>query len=191
MRHIFILLALLSAAAFTPAYAQDFSASSKAKSWGLSGEKKARFTGRVTDALCELTGDCPADCGAGFRQMGIVRDADGVFVLALKNSQAAFSGAAVDLGLYCNQNVEVDGLIIEEPELKSRNIFQVQKIRVGDGKWAKANQFTKVWKKENPDASGKGAWFRRDPRIKALIAKSGYLGLGLESDEAFIREWFE
>ena len=191
MRHILCILALLGATAFTPAFAQDFSAGSKAKSWGLYGEKKARFTGRVTDALCELTGDCPADCGGGFRQMGIVRDADGVFVLALKNSQAAFSGAAVDLGLYCNQTVEVDGLIIEQPDLMSRNIFQIQKIRVGDGKWAKANKFTKVWKQETPEAAGKGAWFRRDPRIKALIAESGYLGLGLATDEAFIKEWFE
>ncbi len=123
--------------------------------------------------------------------MGIVRSADGVFILALKNSQAAFSGAAVDLALYCNQTVEVDGLIIEEPDLGSQNIFQIQKIRVGDGKWAKANKFTKVWKQETPEAVGKGAWFRRDPRIKAHIAETGYLGLGLAADEAFIKEWFE
>ena len=191
MRHFLSLLALLGATAITPAYAQDFSAESKAKSWGLYGERKARFEGRVTDALCEITGDCPADCGGGFRQMGILRSVDGVFVLALKNSQAAFSGAAVDLALYCNQMVEVDGLIIEEPDLGSQNVFQIQKIRVGDGKWAKANQFTKVWKQETPEAAGKGAWFRRDPRIKALIARDGYLGLGLATDEAFIKEWFE
>ena len=191
MKHILCLIALLSVTAFTPAVAQDFSANSKAKSWGLSGEKKARFEGRVVDALCELTGDCPADCGGGFRQMGLVRSVDDVFVLALKNSQAAFSGASVDLALYCNQTVEVDGLMIEDPDLNTRNIYQVQKIRVGDGDWAKANKFTKVWKAENPDAAGKGAWFRRDPRIKALIASQGYLGLGLATDEAFIKEWFE
>lgn len=191
MKHILSILALLGATALSPASAQDFSEGSKAKSWGLYGEKKALFKGRITDALCELTGDCPADCGGGFRQMGIVRSADGVFVLALKNSQAAFSGASVDLGLYCNQTVEVDGLMIEEPDFGSQNIFQIQKIRVGDGKWAKTNQFTKVWKKENPDAGGKGAWFRRDPRINAMIASDGYLGLGLAKDEAFIKEWFE
>jgi len=190
MKHILSILALIGATAFTPAFAQDFSADSKAKSWGLNGEQKARFEGRVTDALCEITGDCPEDCGAGFRQMGIERSADGVFVLALKNLQTSFNGAAVDLALYCNQTVEVDGLMIEDPELKAHNVFQVQKIRVGDGEWAKANQFTKVWKKENPEA-GKGAWFRRDPRINALIAKEGYLGLGLATDEAFIKEWFE
>jgi len=53
------------------------------------------------------------------------------------------------------------------------------------------NQFlTKIWAKENPEAKGKGAWFRRDPRIRAMIADEGYLGLGLEIDEAFIKDWF-
>jgi len=190
MRHLSILIALLCAPALTPAFAQDFSANSQAKSWSLQAEQPARFEARVVDLLCELTGDCPADCGAGFRQMGLVRSADNVLVLAIKNSQSVFSGAAVDMALYCNQTVEVDGLMIEDPELGAHNVYLVQKIRVGTGDWTKANQFTKVWSKENPSAKGKGAWFRRDPRIKALIAEQGYLGLGLEIDEAFIKDWF-
>lgn len=189
MRHLLYLIALLCAPAL--AHAQDFSAGSTAKSWNLYGEKPARFEARVVDLLCELTGDCPADCGAGFRQMGLKRTADDVLVIALKNSQAAFSGAAVDLALYCNQIVEVDGLMIEDPELMARNLYQVQKVRVDGGDWVKANKFTKVWAQENPEAKGKGAWFRRDPRIKALIAEQGYLGLGPETDQAFIKEWFE
>jgi len=191
MKHLLCLIALLCATAFTPALAQDFSANSTAKSWDLYAEKPARFEARVVDVLCELTGDCPADCGAGFRQMGLLRTADYVLVMTLKNSQAAFSGAAVDLAPYCNQTVEVDGLMIEDPDLNARNIYQVQKVRVGPGGWVKANRFTKVWASEYPDAKGKGAWFRRDPRIRALIADQGYLGLGLETDETFIREWFE
>ena len=31
----------------------------------------------------------------------------------------------------------------------------------------------------------------RDPRVKASIAAEGHLGLGLETDEAFIKELFE
>ena len=190
MKHFFILIALLCAPAFAPALAQDFSANSEAKPWDLYAERPARFEARVVDLLCELTGDCPADCGAGFRQIGLVRSADNVMVLAIKNSQSVFSGAAVDLALYCNQTVEVDGLMIEDPELGAHNVYMVQKVRVGTGEWAKTNRFTRVWAKENPKAKGKGAWFRRDPRIKALIAEKGYLGLGLDIDEAFIKDWF-
>ncbi|MFQ5565677.1 MAG: hypothetical protein ACE5EU_04870, partial [Paracoccaceae bacterium] len=65
MRHL-IATALILAA--TPALAQgEFSAGSQAKNWNLFGEEKALFEGRVVDALCVLTGDCPADCGAGKR----------------------------------------------------------------------------------------------------------------------------
>lgn len=191
MNRFACLIALLGTAAFSPALAQDFSAGSTARSWDLYGEKPARFEARVVDLLCELSGDCPTDCGAGFRQMGLLRSADDVLVLAIKNSQPAFSGAAVDMVPYCNQTVEVDGLMIEDPELGANNLYMVQKVRVADGEWTKANKFTKVWAKENPEARGKGAWFRRDPRIKAMIAEEGYLGLGPEIDEAFIKEWFE
>jgi len=123
--------------------------------------------------------------------MGLLRSADNVLVLAIKNAQAAFSGAAVDIAPYCNQIVEVDGLMIEDPELGAHNVYLVQKVRVGDGAWVKTNQFTKVWTRENPQAKGKGAWFRRDPRIRAMIEADGYLGLGPETDAAFIKEWFE
>jgi hypothetical protein len=190
MTRLVLLVTLFAASALAPALAQDFSANSEARSWNLEGEQPARFEARVTDILCELTGDCPADCGAGKRQMGLVRTADNVLVLAIKNSQPAFSGAAVDMALYCNQTVEVDGLLINNPDLGARNVYMVQKVRVGDGEWAKANQFTAVWAKQNAQAKGKGPWFRRDPRIKALIAQFGYLGLGPEIDKAFIKDWF-
>ena len=188
MKHIFCLIALLITPAL--AHAQDFSANSKAKPWDLEGEQPALFEARVVDLLCELTGDCPTDCGAGKRQMGLVRTADNVLVLAIKNSQAAFSGAAADMALYCNQTVEVDGLLIDNPDLGARNVFMVQKVRTAEGDWVKANKFTKLWAKEYPDAKGKGSWFRRDPRIKAMIAEKGYLGLGLDVDDAFIKDWF-
>ena len=157
----------------------------------LFDQRPALFEARVVDLLCELTGDCPEDCGAGKRHIGLIRSADNVLILPNKNSQAAFSGAAVDLAPYCNQVVEVDGLMLVDEEENLNNIYQVQKVRVDGGEWQKANKFTKIWKQEFPEAAGKGAWFRRDPRIKALLAETGYLGLGLEADEAFKKEWFE
>lgn len=187
MKRLVLLLALAAA----PAAAQDFSENSEAKSWNLYAEQPARFTARVTDLLCELTGDCPADCGAGKRQIGLVRDADNVLILAIKNGQAAFSGAAADLAPYCGRTVEVDGLMIDDPDLGARNVYMVQRIRADDGEWIRANRFTKAWAEENPQAKGKGPWFRRDPRIKAIIDRTGYLGLGLETDRAFIENWFE
>lgn len=187
----FTALSFVVALLTLPAAAQDFSTDSEAKSWNLYAEVPARFEANVVDILCELTGDCPEDCGAGKRQLGLVRTADNVMVLAVKNSQAAFSGAAVDLAPYCRQTVEVDGLLIDDPDLNVSNIYLVQRIKPENGEWSKANTFTKKWAESNPDAGGKGPWFRRDPRIREAIARDGYLGLGLETDEAFIKEYFE
>ena len=71
----------------------------------------------MTDAVCALTGDCPADCGAGLRQMVLIREADGVMVLAMKNTQPIFTGATVDMALWCGQTVTVDGLMVGEDEI--------------------------------------------------------------------------
>ncbi len=181
---------LLICAALTlpnPLAAQDFSAGSTAESWNLYAEQPAFFAAKVTDALCAVTGDCPADCGAGQRQMGLLRKTDGVFVLAVKNGQPVFSGAANDLAPYCGQDVEVDGLMLNDPDIGAVNVFQVQKIRpAGSVDWARANLWTKEWQAAFPEATGKEPWYRRDPRITALIAADGYLGLGPAVDAAFI-----
>ncbi|MEO0385997.1 MAG: hypothetical protein AAF281_00505 [Pseudomonadota bacterium] len=186
--------AAIAALLATPVLAEGaFSEGSKAKGWGVAGEEKALFTGKVVDILCELTGDCPADCGAGDRQMGIVRDADNVLVLASKNSQPAFTGAARELAPFCGQTVEVDGNLVGDTDLTPAKFYQIQTIRPLDAEAVvKANTWTKVWAQLNPEAKEvKGPWFRKDPKINALIAESGYLGLGLETDAEFIDEWFE
>jgi hypothetical protein len=172
--------------------AQDFSAGSEAESWNLYGEKPARFDAKVVDILCELTGDCPADCGAGKRQLGLLRTADNALVYPNKNGQPVFSGAASELLPYCGQQVEVDGLMIEDADVGATNIYQLQKIRaVGATDWVKSNKWTKDWQAANPENTGKAPWFRRDPRVNARIAATGYLGLGLETDTAFIAELFK
>ena len=191
-------LALIALAAF-PASAQDdllpdevFQEGSTARPWNLFAEYPAFFEARVTDALCELTGDCPEDCGAGSRQMVLVRTVDDVMVLPLKNSQPAFTGAAVELAPFCNQTVEVDGLLLEDDFVGATNVYLVQKIRVvGTEEWTTANRWTKEWAKANPDAAGPGPWFRRDPAVLAEIEREGYLGLGADADQAYIEEWLQ
>ena len=174
-----------------PLAAQDFSEGSTAKAWNLYGEAPAFFEARVTDPLCALTGECADNCGDGALQLTLVRTSDDVMVFPLKNSQAAFSGAVQELLPYCGQTVEVDGLIITDPDLGAQNLYMIQKIRLsGTEEWTKANTWTKKWAAANPEAKGKGSWFRRDPDIKAEIVEEGYLGLGADIDKTFIADWF-
>jgi len=192
MKRLILAISLLA----TPALAEgDFSAGSQAKSWGLLGEELARFEGRVTDALCQLTGDCPADCGAGMRQMGVLRAADGVFLLATKNGQPAFTGATVDLAPYCGKDVEVDGLLVGDrdvtPGLGGAKLLQVQTVRVlGEDTVNKTNLWTERWTEQNPDVGGEGPWFRRDPQVQGQIEAHGRLGLGAEADQKYVEENF-
>lgn len=187
MKHLTFALSLIAA----PLAAQDFSEGSKARSWNLYAEVPATFEAKVVDVTCELTGNCAENCGGGARQMGLLRSADGVLVLAMKNSQANFMGAARDLAQYCNQTVTVDGLLIEDPDLNAKNIYLVQTVFAeGMEKPAKANKGSKLWAADHPEAKGKGPWFRRDPRVKDIISEEGYLGLGLEEDAIYAEENF-
>ncbi len=179
-------LAAALALVATPLVAQDFSAGSNAKSWNLYAEVPATFEAEVVDILCNVAGDCANQCAEG-RQLGLLRSADNVLVYPNKNSQSSFNGAASDLLPYCGKMVDVDGLLIEDEEIPgATNIYLVQTIKeAGDADWAKANKWTKVWAAKHPDAKGKGPWFRRDPRVNAIIADSGHLGLGLSPEEAY------
>lgn len=188
-----IRLALGVVLAAGPVASQDFSANSEARSWNLFGEQPARFEARVVDILCELSGDCPANCGVGARQLGLVRAADDVLVYPNKNAQPIFTGAVAELLPFCGQDVEVDGLLIEDPDLGATNIYLVQKIRtVGDAEWTEANRWSRVWADANPEAAaGEGPWFRNDPRVEAEIAEEGWFGFGPERDAEIIRELYE
>lgn len=189
MRAFALILPLLAA----PALAEgEFSAGSEAKPWGTLGEEKALFSGTVVDILCDLTGDCPTDCGAGSRQLGILRDADDTLVLVAKNSQGLFTGGAIELYPYCGQSVEVDGTLVGDPDLTPTKVYQIQRIRPADSEdWVKADQWTKAWDAEHPEeAQIKGRWYRKDPRIIEQLETKGYLGLGLDADATFIADWF-
>ncbi|MEM8632951.1 MAG: hypothetical protein AAGF74_17120 [Pseudomonadota bacterium] len=189
MKRFFAALCALLAG---PAAAQDFSEGSNARSWNLYGEIPAFFEARVVDPLCELAGDCPENCGDGRRQLTLIRTVDDVMILPMKNSQPAFTGAVQELLPFCNQVVEVDGLLIEDEYLNAKNIYLVQTIRpAGTEEWTKANSWTKKWAEAHPQAEGKGPWFRRDPRVLAEIEREGYFGLGLEQDQVIIEELFQ
>lgn len=182
MKRIISLLAILAA----PAVAQDFSEGSEARSWNLYAETPAKFEAQVVDILCTVAGDCSNECGTG-RQLGLLRAADDVLVFPNKNNQTGFQGAAVDLHPHCGKLVEVDGLMIEDEDVPgATNIYQVQLIKAaGAAEPVKANTWSKNWAKLHPEAEGKGPWFRRDPRVNAQIAESGFLGLGLSHEEAY------
>ena len=150
-----------------------------ANEWGIDHEEKARFQGKVVDILCELTGDCPAKCGAGKRQLGILKD-DGTLILPAKNNQP-FAGAVNELAGFCGDRVEVDGLLIKNPLM---TLFALQfKRRLPDGQWSGGNQFGKDWLAAHPDGDLKN-WFRQDPLIKQVIAEQGVFGIpGLKPAE--------
>ncbi len=150
-----------------------------ANEWGIDHEAKARFQATVVDVLCELTGDCPAGCGAGKRQLGLLRD-DGTLVLTVKNFDP-FAGAVNDLVGFCGQRIEVDGLMISNPKLP---MFALQFKRTPGGKWSRANQFGKDWAKAHPDKGKPSQWFRKDPTVVQLIEEQGVFGIpGLKPAE--------
>ncbi|MCH8000119.1 MAG: hypothetical protein IIA34_00435 [Proteobacteria bacterium] len=156
-----------------------------AESWGLPGEEIVRFEAKVVDLLCELTGDCPAQCGAGTRQLGLLKD-DGTLVLPLKN-QTFFSGAVDELIDFCAKRVVADGLMVTN---RGYTIFALQFVKAApDGKWRRADRFPSKWAKRNgldPKDKKVQRWFENDPRVEALIARDGKLGLGLEADRKFL-----
>lgn len=140
--------------------------------WGIENEEKTRFEARVVDILCELTGNCPADCGAGKRQLGLLRD-DGVLVLVVKNYDP-FAGGVNDLAAYCGKRVIADGLMINDPLMP---MFALQYKRLApDGEWSRGTQFSKDWQAAHPDLNVK-QWFRDDPRVKAEIGRGGVYGI--------------
>ena len=154
-----------------------------AEEWGIEHEKKARFEAKVVDILCELSGDCPANCGGGKRQLGLLRD-DGKLILAVKN-QDLFAGASNDLLPFCGKRLIVDGLMINDPLMP---LFQLQFRRPApDGKWRRANQFRRDWAARQNlewDSETVDAWYNNDPLIKDVIARDGVFGIpGLKPEE--------
>jgi hypothetical protein len=156
-----------------------------AEKWGLPNEKIVRFETKVVDILCELTGDCPQACGEGKRQLGLINE-QGKLILPLKNS-VIFAGTTAELIEFCGATVIADGLITTN---RGYSVMALQFVkRVPDGKWQRTNRFLPNWAKQNgvdPKSKQAQRWFENDPRINALLAKDGKLGLGLAADREFL-----
>ena len=178
---------VLAVPSLVAAQDHDFSATSEARSWNLAFEVPARFEATVVDLLCEVAGDCANQCADG-RQLGLLRSLDGQLVYPNKNGQPNFAGASIELRPYCGQMVEVDGLMIEDEYVGANNVYLVQRILPeGASEWVRANAYSRVWAENNPDHGGSGPWFRRDPRVLALLQSDGrgYLGIGLSQQDAW------
>lgn len=181
-------LAGMVAGAILAVFAADAGAQqpkSQADSWGIQNEEATVLVGKVVDLVCELAKDCPAQCGAGKRQLGLLTAA-GKLVLVAKNTQPLFTGAVIDLLPYCQKQVEMDGLMTGNDDHK---VFQIQLIRERNTeKWNATDQWTLEWQKNNPTVAGSfEEWFYHDPRVAKQIDKNGYLGLGEAADRAFLR----
>lgn len=108
-------------------------AAEAADEWGLIGEEVTRFEATVVDVRCELTGDCPAGCGDGARQLGLFTD-EGKLILAYKNG-LPFAGAVVELAPFGAKRVVVDGLFTTN---RNVTVFALQFVRQApDGKWGR------------------------------------------------------
>jgi hypothetical protein len=146
-----------------------------AEPWGLEGESVATIRVKVVDLLCAIGGSCPADCGAGRRQMGLLTE-DGKLRAAVKGS-VDFAGPALDLASYCGRTIWVDGLLVENPKM---TLFFVQNLREReDQPWQATEAFATAWSARNGKSD---AWMRADPDVKAIIAAEGVFGIqGLKS----------
>lgn len=164
MRRLFLLFAFF----FGIAPAAAVSAASK---WGIDGEAEASFVAEVVDVLCVLTGDCPADCGGGRRQLGLKRT-DGSVILSVK-SNTLFAGSVLDLAPFCGRQIEVDGLLITRPGIV---IYMLQRLRrPGDETWTDATAFARDWAARHGEDKVK-KWFRKDPEVRSVISEFGKVG---------------
>jgi len=162
MKNPFLALFLGAATLTSSAFAAD--------SWGIANETVVEIEATVVDVACTLKKDCPANCGDGKRQLGLLT-ADGKLRLAAKGA-TDFAGAATDLLPHCGKTVFADGLLIANPAM---TIFMVQNLRMSkDQKLQPAKMFEAEWTKKH----GKAAeWFRADPLVKKVIEADGVLGI--------------
>jgi hypothetical protein len=160
--HLISLPFLLLVWALAPAQA--------ASPWGIPHEKEVVITGQVVDLICQLKKDCPPDCGAGRRQLGILTE-DGRLRMVAKGA-VDFANGVADLLPFCGKRIEADGLLVENPAI---TLFFVQRIRGNAAaEFEPAERFLKEWTARN---GATNEWFRDDPGVKAVISEHGPLGI--------------
>ena len=158
-----------------------------AEEWGLPDEKVVRFQAKVVDIACELTGNCPPDCGDGKRQLGLI-NTKGKLILEIKNA-TPFSGTADELIDFCGKQVIADGLFTTN---NGYTVFALQFVREAPkGKWRRANRFLTKWAKRHhlpADSKKSRRRFANEFQVKKLIQEQGVLGLGPEADRKYIEK---
>jgi hypothetical protein len=143
---------------------------------GIPGEEEVTTQGKVVDVSCELTRDCPAQCGAGKHQLG-VKTPEGKILLAAKNA-VNFMGSTRDLLAFCGKDIWVDGVTTNNFGTK---LLMVQRYKASEkAEWRDANQSIIEWAKANhvkPDSEQAENWMRNDRLVKAAVAKKGRAGV--------------
>ncbi|MGI9412391.1 MAG: hypothetical protein ACR2PM_01905 [Hyphomicrobiales bacterium] len=154
-------------------------AAQAAQEWGIDNEVKTRVDAKVVDLLCEVTGQCAANCGDGKRQLGLLLD-DGRLVPVVKNFDI-FAGGTADLIQFCGKKITADGLMINNPKMP---MFAIQFKRLApDGKWSRANGWGKDWSKRNGGKKS-NQWFKSDPLVLKTLKDDGVYGIpGLKPEE--------
>ena len=150
--------------------------------WGISGAEVAELSGEVVDVLCELSGNCAEQCGAGKRQLGIKTEQRTVLIAKDLNF---YTGAAQELWPFCNQQLVVNG---QFTQTGTTRFFQIQNVRTPTGPWMSTGKFLENWAEKNGETLSKAEdWYRHDKRVNEILEKDGRLGLGLEADNAYFK----
>jgi len=147
-----------------------------ADSLGVSNEQLLMIEGKVVDLACELTHECPLDCGAGKRPLGLKTD-DGKLYVAAK-SNTIFAGLGHDLASYCGSEIIADGLTTSN---YGSTLLMIQRFKPNEAAdWIETNKFATDWAKQHStDPAGKQTeeWYRNDWIAKRLVAEHGKTGL--------------
>jgi len=153
--------------------------------WPITSAEEAQFSGEVVDVLCELSGNCAANCGNGKRQLAVkTQDKTMGTVLVAKNLNN-YTGAADELWQFCGQQVDVNGLFTQH---KGVRIFQVQNMRTTGGQWQKATKYLSAWAQRSGKSPQQAKrWYNHDERVKAIIERDGRLGLGTQADKDYFK----
>src|SRR5262249_54092778 len=116
-----------------------------AEQLGIADEAEITTKGKVVDVTCELTGNCPAECGAGRRELALKTGA-GRLLLAAKNT-VSLMGATRELLAYCGKEVWVDGVTTSN---FGTTLLMVQRLKTSEkAEWRDANQSLADWAKAN------------------------------------------
>jgi hypothetical protein len=141
---------------------------------GTPYEKTFETSGMIVDLVCDLTGSCPANCGAGKRQLG-VKLADGSLLPIVKGATIFANGVETILP-YCGKTIILDGLLVENPKMR---VYDAQRIKENAAApWRSTEDFEVQFQLKYGKTD---EWYRKEPRVAAEIAETGKLGIkGLE-----------